>query len=124
MKIKVPNEVLQALSARNPYTLKWANGEVQQRYLHLIGPNREIADRLLEALQTFPPPGSEFDILEITAGLGGAGFTVTVGTGTQLRVTVTARYRQLGSAVVIKDFQIGPRIPEQVKKGLRARKRS
>jgi len=108
--LSIPPEVLEALTARNAFRLRWSDDEVLGRFARLApGPNREVAQSLLNALQVFPPDPVYFDILDIRAGMGGTGYKVEVATHTAVRVTVTAKYHEGRKTVTIQKFQIGPR---------------
>ncbi|MGH7441273.1 MAG: hypothetical protein ACREKE_01220 [bacterium] len=115
--LPIPPEVEAALRARNPYRIVWENAEAHRRFEDVAPPAREVAQRLLDALPKFPPRHDDFDILDIRAGLAGTGYKVMVGTGTHIRVTVTAQYREAQQVVSIQEFQAHPRTAERLKSG-------
>ena len=112
----VPEEVRATLEARNPFQLIWEDANAHKCFQDLNGPAREIANRLVEALLCFPPPSQEFEVIGIVAGLGGTGYSVTVGTGTHLRVTVAAKYQEIQRTVCIRNFKVRTSIVEHFTK--------
>jgi hypothetical protein len=121
--LPLPPEVSQALASENNYRLQWLNDDVQERFDGLgEGPDRDTAQRLLDALPIFPPSAKDFDVLDIRVALGGSGYTVDVATNTAIRVTVTAKYRQGVRTVTILAFQVGSRNASKLKLGRTSQK--
>jgi len=112
--IPIPQEVSETLMPLNPFTLRWGDG-AETKLLALTGPDKEIAERLLNALIRFPPDSDHFDILNVANDLGTLGYTVEVASGVAKRVTITARYRQAFRDVTIRDIQASHRAPGKLK---------
>jgi hypothetical protein len=114
--LPIPTEVLRALVSENNYQLRWLDNELHERFDSLgLGPDRDTAQRLLDALPIFPPDARDFEVLDIRMALGGSGYTVDVVTNTDIRVTVSAKYRQGVRTVTILAFQIGSRSANRLK---------
>ena len=114
--LTIPSRVLVALKAGNPYQVIWETAAAHATFQNAEGPAKAVAERLVEALQGFPPPTKDFDIIDIRESLSAAGFKVTVGTGTHIRVTVIATYREAQRVVCIQDLQMSARRPEKLKR--------
>src|SRR3954462_12373211 len=92
--LTIPARGLEALRAGNPYQVIWEAAAAHEAFQNAEGPAKAVADRLVEALRGFPPPSRDFDVIDIRESLSAAGFKVTVGTGTHIRVTIIAIYRE------------------------------
>jgi hypothetical protein len=112
----IPARVLEALSAGNPYQVHWGSQAARQLFQETKGPAKEISEQLVNALRGFPPPARDFDVIDIREGLGASGIKVSVATGTHIRVTVLAIYREAQRLVSIQDFQLSPRHPEKIRR--------